>query len=220
MMRLSASETVCLTALADLMEEYNVVTSEHLIRCLPDDLSHVFTALRGLSQRTLIQSTAQGILTLTETGHRFAREAQRQHRLLERFLFDVVGVPWTLVHREALRLTPMISQPFYERVIELTRRATVCPHGNPISGRSDRPTDECLLTAAPLGQRCRLSRIAECACYEPHLLQRLWHNELLPDRALVRVPDPLYQWVIRVNQRSLVIGQRVASMLYVVVDRE
>ncbi|WP_298821536.1 metal-dependent transcriptional regulator [Chloroflexus sp.] len=218
MTRLSPAELTCLIALADLADDQGHVFVDNLVRCLDGEPAHVLSVLHQLSKRTLVQSNAQGALELTALGSCWARQAQIRHRLLERFLLDVVGVPWIFVHREALRLTSVVSPLFIERVAELTRHATVCPHGNPIPGRSTNGAYECPVSEAPFGQRCRLARIAEWVCYEPHLLQRLWSNELVPGRTLVRVPDPLHQWVVQVNERPLVVGKRIAEMLYVVVD--
>jgi DtxR family Mn-dependent transcriptional regulator len=71
---------------------------------------------------------------------------------------------------------------------------------------------------APLGQRCRLTRIAEWVGYEPHLLQRLWSHELLPARSLIRVLDPFQRCVIVVDQQVLVLGPRIADALFVVIE--
>ena len=43
-------------------------------------------------------------VVLTELGKRRALEIQRHHRLLERFLHDVLDFPWDEVHDEAERL--------------------------------------------------------------------------------------------------------------------
>ncbi|MGQ9483381.1 MAG: metal-dependent transcriptional regulator, partial [Chloroflexus sp.] len=171
--------------------------------------------------RRLVTAVERGRLALTANGYLLARHLIVRHRLLERFLLDVVGVPWIFVHREAARLAPVVSPLFLERVDELTCHATVCPHGNPIPGRGDlvtTETTEVRLPNAPMGQRCRLTRIAEWVGYEMHLLQRLWSHELLPGRSFVRVPDPFQRSVIVVDRRVLVLGPRIASALFVVVE--
>ncbi|MEF3274653.1 MAG: metal-dependent transcriptional regulator [Chloroflexus sp.] len=215
---LSPLESVCLLALADLAEDRSVVLFEQLVRCVCKVPEQVWRGLHRLERRALVHCFDQNTLRLTTTGYLIARHMQIQHRLLERFLFDVVGVPWIFVHREAIQIAPVTSPLFIERVAQLTCDAIVCPHGNVIPGRNTGVTNERPLTEAPFGQRCRLNRIAEWACYRSYLLQRLWSNELLPGCTLVRVPDPLYQWVIQVNQRPIVMSQRLAEMLYVVPD--
>ncbi|WP_448337732.1 metal-dependent transcriptional regulator [Chloroflexus aurantiacus] len=217
-MRLAEPEATCLLALADLTESDELVFADQLVRCLHIEPEQLLQVLQHLFTRQLVTAAERGALTLTANGYLLARHLVMRHRLLERFLFDVVGVPWIFVHREAARLAPVISPLFLERVVELTRHATVCPHGNPIPGRSEVVTTEIRLPHAPMGQRCRLTRIAEWVGYESHLLQRLWSHELLPGRSFVRVPDPFQRYVIVVDQRVLVLGPRIANALFVVVE--
>lgn len=217
-MRLAEPEATCLLALADLSEHDEPVFADQLVRCLHIEPEQLLQTLQQLFTRQLVTAGERGRLALTANGYLLARHLILRHRLLERFLLDVVGVPWIFVHREAARLALVVSPLFLERVIELTRHATVCPHGNPIPGRSDLVTTEVCLLNAPMGQRCRLTRIAEWVGYETHLLQRLWSHELLPGRSFVRVPDPFQRYVIVVDQRVLVLGPRIASALFVVVE--
>ena len=43
-------------------------------------------------------------LSFTDTGREHAENIVRRHRLIERFLTDVLGIPWDDVHEEAERL--------------------------------------------------------------------------------------------------------------------
>lgn len=55
-----------------------------------------------------------------------------RHRLIERFLTDVVGVPWDDVHEEAESLEHAMSPRFEAYVRAAVGDATTCPHGHPI----------------------------------------------------------------------------------------
>ena len=55
-----------------------------------------------------------------------------RHRLIERFLTDVVGVPWDDVHEEAERLEHAMSPRFEAYVRASVGDAKTCPHGHPI----------------------------------------------------------------------------------------
>ena len=63
-----------------------------------------------------------------------AEEVLRRHRLTERFLVDMLGMPWHEVHDEATRLEHYISGAVAERVSQTLLAPTTCPHGNPIPG--------------------------------------------------------------------------------------
>ena len=55
-----------------------------------------------------------------------------RHRLIERFLTDVVGVPWDDVHEEAESLEHAMSPRFEAYVRAAVGDAKTCPHGHPI----------------------------------------------------------------------------------------
>ena len=78
-------------------------------------------------------------LDFTESGHEHASAIVRRHRLIERFLTDVLGIPWDEVHEEAERLEHAMSPVLEERMLAAIGDATTCPHGHPIvEGARDR----------------------------------------------------------------------------------
>lgn len=88
---------------------------------------------------------------LTAAGTRRALEVLRHHRLLERFLHDVLGYSWDEVHDEAERLEHFISEQLEERIASKLGDPTFDPHGHPIPERSG---------AVPLRQEMPLSKWA------------------------------------------------------------
>jgi DtxR family transcriptional regulator, iron-dependent repressor len=71
-------------------------------------------------------------LTFTERGRSEAEAISRRHRLIERFLTDVLGIPWDEVHEEAERLEHAMSPVLEERMLAAIGDAKTCPHGHPI----------------------------------------------------------------------------------------
>jgi DtxR family transcriptional regulator, Mn-dependent transcriptional regulator len=71
-------------------------------------------------------------LTFTEKGRQEAEAISRRHRLIERFLTDVLGIPWDEVHEEAERLEHAMSPVLEERMLAAIGDAKTCPHGHPI----------------------------------------------------------------------------------------
>ena len=55
-----------------------------------------------------------------------------RHRMIERFLTDVVGVPWDDVHEEAEKLEHAMTPRFEAYVRAAVGDAKTCPHGHPI----------------------------------------------------------------------------------------
>jgi DtxR family Mn-dependent transcriptional regulator len=67
-------------------------------------------------------------VSFTEEGRKEAQAIVRRHRLIERFLTDVLGVPWDEVHEEAERLEHAMSPVLEERMLAAIGDATTCPH--------------------------------------------------------------------------------------------
>ncbi len=68
---------------------------------------------------------------LSPAGRRRALEVIRHHRLLERFLHDVLDYPWDEVHEEAERLEHYISERLEDRIAARLGHPGHDPHGHP-----------------------------------------------------------------------------------------
>src|SRR5215208_6658650 len=71
-------------------------------------------------------------LSFTANGRDHAEAIVRRHRLIERFLTDVLGVPLDEVHEEAERLEHAMSPVLEERMLSAIGDAKTCPHGHPL----------------------------------------------------------------------------------------
>lgn len=73
----------------------------------------------------------QGI-KLTEKGEKEALANIRSHRLVERFLVDVMGFAWHEVHDAADDLGAVATGRLVDRMENMTDYPRRCPHGEPI----------------------------------------------------------------------------------------
>ena len=71
-------------------------------------------------------------IEFTDDGREHAAAVVRRHRLIERFLTDVLGIAWDEVHEEAERLEHAMSPVLEERMLAAIGDARTCPHGHPI----------------------------------------------------------------------------------------
>src|SRR5919204_1882224 len=83
-----------------------------------------------------VQRADDKSLTFTDKGREEAEAISRRHRLIERFLTDVLGIPWDEVHEEAERLEHAMSPVLEERMRAAIGDAKTCPHGHPIAAGS------------------------------------------------------------------------------------
>jgi DtxR family Mn-dependent transcriptional regulator len=71
-------------------------------------------------------------IAFTAEGAQEAETIVRRHRLIERFLTDILQIPWDEVHEEAERLEHAMSPVLEARMIAAIGDAKTCPHGHPI----------------------------------------------------------------------------------------
>jgi DtxR family transcriptional regulator, Mn-dependent transcriptional regulator len=173
----------------------------------------VTSVVQRLEQKGLISRSASAI-RLTPEGTAIAERIIRRHRMLERFLYDTLQVPWHEVHREATLLEPTLSPAMEQRIAEIVGDAAVCPHGNPIPGQGTAPLDDAPLTSATVGSWFVITRVDEEAGEDSCTLQLLWSRGLLPGTPLVRLLDPTDGIAVRRADRRIILSRRVAGMLW------
>ena len=71
-------------------------------------------------------------IRLTASGERAALTNIRRHRLVERFLVDVMGFGWHEVHDDADDLGLVVSDALVDKIDAMSGYPKRCPHGEPI----------------------------------------------------------------------------------------
>jgi DtxR family Mn-dependent transcriptional regulator len=128
----SAVEEEYLESLFWLFEAGLPMTGANLARAMQLSAPTVHEMLGRLERRGLISRDANRAISFSEQGHEHAVRLVSRHRMIERFLTDVVGVPWDDVHEEAERLEHAMTPRFEAYVRACVGAATTCPHGHPI----------------------------------------------------------------------------------------
>ncbi|MDQ3782412.1 MAG: metal-dependent transcriptional regulator [Actinomycetota bacterium] len=100
-------------------------------------------------------------ITLTAEGRHLAEVVVRRHRLAERFLAEILGLPWVKVHHEAETWEHMISADVEEAMWRVLGDPKTCPHGNPIPGAGYKPPRMKAIAMMEVGELGRLERISE-----------------------------------------------------------
>jgi DtxR family Mn-dependent transcriptional regulator len=157
-----------------------------------------------------------GVL-LTEEGLGQALAVLRRHRLWERFLTDILGLPWDTVHEEACRLEHAVSEQVTERLAEFMHHPDRCPHGKPISLPDDQLISSQRVLPLSTLQAGQKGAVAYIAREEPELLRYLQELDLYPDvQITVEEVDPFKGPLkVCVNGVSQVIGHNVASTVFI-----
>jgi DtxR family transcriptional regulator, iron-dependent repressor len=108
------------------------MTGANLARAMRLSAPTVHEMLRRLERDGLIARNADRMVEFTPSGREHAESIVSRHRMIERFLTDVVGVPWDDVHEEAEKLEHAMTPRFEAYVRASVGDAKTCPHGHPI----------------------------------------------------------------------------------------
>jgi DtxR family Mn-dependent transcriptional regulator len=123
-----------LRTIYDLEEEGVVPLRARIAERLEQSGPTVSQTVSRMERDGLLKVAGDRHLELTEKGRRLAIAVMRKHRLAERLLVDIIGLPWEEVHAEACRWEHVMSEDVERRLVQVLDRPTVSPFGNPIPG--------------------------------------------------------------------------------------
>ena len=215
--RLSRAAENYLLSLAILREDG---VSPHLtelasfLRQIPpeEEVGTTLPSVSGMLQRMaregLLSITKDKEIALTAAGEEQARDVVRRHRLAERLLVDVLGVPLDRAESEAHALEHAISPALLTRIEEKLGHPQTCPYGRPIYQpdekrlRTDEPGTFPLSQAQP-GRGYVVVRIPDV---DYPLLRFLVGSYILPGQRIEVAEVAGYRGVVDLT----VAGERVS----------
>ena len=95
----------------------------------------VTAIVKRLAERGLLDHRPYKGVELTTTGRRAAVAAIRRHRIVERFLADMLGYAWNEADRLAGAFEHDLPKEVEDRLYVALDRPATCPHGFPIPAR-------------------------------------------------------------------------------------
>lgn len=172
--------------------------------------------LKKLTSEGYLEHITRGEVRLTRKGLEVAVRVLRRHRLAERLLTDVLGMPWDEVHAEACMLEHAISDKVEARLVDILGDPQVCPHGHPIPPKD---LSDPIRTGLPLAQLDEGSRAVVQGVTDevPEILRYLGEMGLRPG-AKVRIHGkaPLGGPItVEVGKASHAISLELARMVMV-----
>jgi DtxR family Mn-dependent transcriptional regulator len=170
--------------------------------------------MRRLETEGLI-TTDPGI-KLTSAGVQLAERVVRRHRLAERFLTDLLGLPWAEAHHEAGRWEHVMSEHVEAAMSRLLGNPTTCPHGNPIPGSNYVEGASRPLADVVVGDRFVVRRITEELEFTPGLLEYLEASSLQPGRkGLLTAASPDGTLTVEIDGRHVGVGAFASARILV-----
>jgi DtxR family transcriptional regulator, Mn-dependent transcriptional regulator len=204
-----------LEAIHELGEEGMTVIQARLAERLGHSAPAVSEMIRRLRDEGYIQAKGRS-LSLTDSGRTVAESVVRKHRLAERLLTDIIGLPWDKAHLEAGRWEHVISDEVEARLVEVLGHPTTCPHGNPIPGAGAMAVETRLLADSRQGDHIRLARVTEQVEIDQDSLSYLSSNGFIPGtEATVTSRAPDGTLTLDLGARSIALGPGLAQQLFV-----
>jgi DtxR family transcriptional regulator, Mn-dependent transcriptional regulator len=209
----TVAEEEYLQSLYWLQEVGLPMTGANVARALQVSPPTVHEMVGRLERDGYITRAADKTISFTESGLEHAEGVVRRHRLIERFLTDVLGIPWDEVHEEAERLEHAMSPVLEERMLAAIGGATTCPHGHPIEPGARIATVP--LADVAEGAAVRVIRFENEAEDLLHYLKRCGLEPGMDGTLARRGGDEV---VVRVGSREHAIDATVAETVSVLAD--
>ncbi len=180
----------------------------------------VTSTVKKLAEKSLLEHQPYRGVELTPEGRRAAVGAIRRHRIVERFLSDMLGYAWNEADRLAGAFEHELPQAVEDRMFVALDRPATCPHGFPIPEPDvvDIPDMPPLYGLEP-GD---IAVVAVPGSTDPEVVKFLDTLGLRPGvRVEVREKHPFDgPLVLSVGGKKRTIGEKVASQIFVRVTKE
>jgi len=214
----TASVQDYLAAIYDLSGSGKPVIGARLAKHMKFSPPAVTEALQRMARLGYIKFGAGKEISLTQKGKALAEVMARRHRLLERWLTDILGLDWTEAHEEAHRLEHALSPKVEDRLAAILGMPSTCPHGNPIPGMARKSsTHPFPLDQAKEGTTVVVERITEEAEADRKLLEHLWQNGVRPGMKLkIQEVAPWAGTITTTSDgKTIVLGLAAAGKIWV-----
>ena len=214
-MKLTKSERETLKAVYRLTKGDEPAHTGDLAEKLEVSPSTVTTTVKRLADRGLVEHRLYKGVELTGAGRREAVSAIRRHRIVERFLSDMLGYAWNEADRLATSFEHDLPQEVEARIFIALDRPATCPHGFPIPAleTDDLPDMPPLYDLEP-GD---VAVVAVPGSTDPEVVAFLDTLGLRPGgRVEVREKHPFDgPLVLRVDGQDRTLGRTVAQQVFV-----
>ena len=205
-----------LKAIYQLSEAGGAVSTSAIAERLGIAAGSVTGMIKRLAEAGLVEHTPYYGARLTEEGVGNAIRTIRRHRVLERFLVDVLGYTWDRVHEEAERLEHAVTDELIDRMASVLGEPGTDPHGAPIPapGATFQELNYPTLGDMAAGTSAVLRQVPD---EDPAALRYLAELELRPGAELEVLDVAPFNGPLRVriNGREQVLGREIARKIKV-----
>jgi DtxR family transcriptional regulator, Mn-dependent transcriptional regulator len=175
----------------------------------------VTATIKRLAERDLVEHRPYKGVELTPEGRMLAIKAIRRHRIVERFLSDILGYAWHEADRLAGSFEHELPDEVEDRIFDVLGQPTTCPHGFPIPTRAtDRIPQMPALDQLSPGDS---GVVALSGATPTEIAEFLESLGITPGAQLEVVSRHPFEGpiVVRVNGEERTVGERLATQIFV-----
>ncbi|NLG48155.1 metal-dependent transcriptional regulator [Gordonia sp. (in: high G+C Gram-positive bacteria)] len=212
-----------LRTIYDLEEEGIIPLRARIAERLEQSGPTVSQTVARMERDGLLRVAGDRHLELTEKGRALAVSVMRKHRLAERLLVDIIGLPWDQVHDEACRWEHVMSENVERRIVEVLDNPTTSPYGNPIPGLDQlgltlvADEDKAVrLVDLPQGDSTVVvTRLSEHAQSDPDLISELRQAGVVPNARISVNVAPRAVIITTPGHEGLTLSSEISHAIFV-----
>ena len=127
---LSPSSEDYLESIFLLDQKKNVVRVKDISAAIGVSMPSVHQALSLLKEKKLVRHESYGYVELTQKGKNTGKKIYNRHRILLKFLTEILGVPRKVAREEACRIEHYISESTQKKLANYIKAVESCPHSD------------------------------------------------------------------------------------------
>jgi len=224
-----------LEAIHSFNEKDQLAKNQDLAEKLQVSPPSVTQMVKRLADEGLVHYEPYKGAHLTGKGMALAQKVVRKHRLLERFLHDILGLPSNKIHDEACKMEHSLSDETAAALCKTLNNPETCPDDGqeipPCSLDID-DCDECAGFSEEHGQSTLVTQLSHLKPGEEGVVkfvrggrrscQRIMDMGLTPETQIKVIAAAPFRGPIEVDVRetSLALGRNLASHVFVQVKDE
>ncbi|MFZ4816112.1 MAG: metal-dependent transcriptional regulator [Phototrophicaceae bacterium] len=192
------------------------VSTSHLAQHMHVSAPAVTRMVQRLKEAGYVEHEPYRGIKLTLAGEQEALQNIRRHRIVERFLVDLMGFGWHEVHEAADSMSAATSDKVVARMAAMLNFPQRCPHGEPIPNAAGKMPEvkDSPLNMRHVGDPLVISRVNT---HDASLLQYLAAMGIKPGVGLDLMEVAPFNGPLRVriNAQEQFLGHEVGAVLRV-----
>lgn len=172
--------------------------------------------MQRLSEENLVEYEKYRGVKLTRAGNRHARQMKRKHRLMEKFLVNILDTDVDTAHEEACKLEHVFSDAAAQKLCRIIGEPDDC------NGCEDKYREGCInqnmsqetIASMSKGENAVISHLR---CENPEKIRKLISMGFVPGREITLENSLPFQgpMVLRLGKSLLALDKEYANLIFI-----